>query len=284
MNPLTMPAGVGALAPVNQLNTVAQPQEAFVWGKGGQRMTPAEIAIAQELAAGQMAEGSSYAPIGHVTQGLARVAQGVMGGLKARDARRAGEANAAESAALLNSLTTGASGSGNRVSVAAALANPYVSDQVRDFAKMEYKRLTPDAPTPTEMQRNYEWLAGSGRTKEAEQYLQGRVDPEIMIPMPGGPYVGPRSQMSSTIEGPAASTPAGAVAPPVAAAMGSDGPSRFADINGAGQMIQSMGAQGFLGWQQKHGTPVMVNSPEEMAALPVGTKVVSPDGREGVKR
>lgn len=279
MNPLLMPAG--AIAPINQMQTAAQP---FIWAQGGKRMTPAEIAAQQEMAAGQMAEGSSYAPIGHVTQGLARLSQGILGGLTARKAGKAAEANAAESDAVVQALIKGPSSSGNRASIVALLANPYLSDEVRDFAKMEYKRLTPDAPTPTEMQRNYEWLAKSGRAKEAEQYLQGRVDPEIMIPMPGGPYVGPRSQMSATIEGPGPSQPPGAVAPPVAAAMGSDGPSRFADISGAGQMIQSMGAQGFLGWQQKHGTPVMVNSPEEMAALPVGTKVVSPDGRTGVKK
>lgn len=58
----------------------------------------------------------------------------------------------------------------------------------------------------------------------------------------------------------------------------------FADIGSATQMIQQMGPQGFLQWQQQHGTPVVVQSPEEMNALPPGTKVRSPDGREGVKR
>lgn len=58
----------------------------------------------------------------------------------------------------------------------------------------------------------------------------------------------------------------------------------FTDINGASQLLQSMGPQGFLQWQEQHGVPVVVNSPEEMAALPPGTRVRSPDGREGIKR
>lgn len=40
----------------------------------------------------------------------------------------------------------------------------------------------------------------------------------------------------------------------------------------------------FLAWQQKHGTPVLVQSPEEAASLPSGTMMITPDGRTGVKR
>ena len=40
----------------------------------------------------------------------------------------------------------------------------------------------------------------------------------------------------------------------------------------------------FLQWQKREGTPVLVTSPEEAASLPAGTIMVSPDGRQGVKR
>ena len=40
----------------------------------------------------------------------------------------------------------------------------------------------------------------------------------------------------------------------------------------------------FLQWQKREGTPVLVTSPEEAASLPPGTIMVSPDGRQGVKR
>ncbi|ANI79005.1 hypothetical protein [Sphingobium sp. EP60837] len=40
----------------------------------------------------------------------------------------------------------------------------------------------------------------------------------------------------------------------------------------------------FSQWQQREGTPVLVTSAEEMARVPVGTLVISPDGRRGVKK
>ena len=50
------------------------------------------------------------------------------------------------------------------------------------------------------------------------------------------------------------------------------------------KVLHSLGGpQQFLQWQQKYGTVVQVSSPEELAALPAGTRVRSPDGREGVK-
>lgn len=55
-------------------------------------------------------------------------------------------------------------------------------------------------------------------------------------------------------------------------------------LDGFARLAQSMGPQGAINYQRQHGVPVLVNSPEEMARLPQGTLVISPDGRTGVKR
>lgn len=98
MNMLTIPAGiVNALAP-------QQPQQAapFVWGQGGRRMTPDDIARERALAARQMQ--SNYSPVQHWTQGLGRVADNVLGALRSRNADKASERNAAEGADIARLL------------------------------------------------------------------------------------------------------------------------------------------------------------------------------------
>src|SRR3546814_10123558 len=96
-----------AIAPVGQMQT-AQP---FTWGQGGQRLTPEDIALQRRLAAQQMQQGADFSPIGHWSQGLARVAQGLFGGVRERRADQALEAKAAESNAVLKALMGLQSGS-----------------------------------------------------------------------------------------------------------------------------------------------------------------------------
>lgn len=50
------------------------------------------------------------------------------------------------------------------------------------------------------------------------------------------------------------------------------------------RVLQSQGPQGFLKWQQQFGVPVLVTSPEEAAAFPPGTLLVTRDGRTGSKK
>src|SRR3546814_19230762 len=66
-----------------------------------------------------MQQGADFSPIGHWSQGLARVAQGLFGGMRERRADKESEANAAESNAVLQALmgqqsgATGTAGAGN---------------------------------------------------------------------------------------------------------------------------------------------------------------------------
>ena len=79
------------------------PASPFVWGKGGRRMTPEDIARERAITARQMQ--ADYSPIASPWQGLARVANQWTGALRERQARKASERNAAESASIAELLS-----------------------------------------------------------------------------------------------------------------------------------------------------------------------------------
>lgn len=75
-------------------------QAPFVWGPGGQQMTPREVERRRKLAEQMILAGSDASPIQHWTQGLARLAQGFLGGQSAGRAREAEQAGLASAGAL----------------------------------------------------------------------------------------------------------------------------------------------------------------------------------------
>lgn len=112
----------------------------FVWGQGGARLTPDQIALQQKIAASKMQ--GDYSPVANVWQGLGRVADNVTGALQWRDAKKASAANTAHDQIIASLLTgsgtgtaTGGAGSSpGRSAVAAALADPYLSDSTHQLA------------------------------------------------------------------------------------------------------------------------------------------------------
>lgn len=80
----------------------------FVWGAGGARMTPEEIAAEKKVAQALMQQGMDYSPVQHWSQGASRVAQALMGGLDYRMAGEASKANAAADKTMLEGLLGGA--------------------------------------------------------------------------------------------------------------------------------------------------------------------------------
>lgn len=80
---------------------------AFFWGPGGAQMTPDQIAAQRKIAEAMMLRGSDYSPVQSWSQGAARVAESLVGGLQERRADEAAKANAASEAALISSLFTG---------------------------------------------------------------------------------------------------------------------------------------------------------------------------------
>src|SRR6185312_11462474 len=66
-----------------------------------------EITAQRKVAQAMLAQGADYTPVQSWTQGAARVAQAMFGGLQAHDANEAAKTNAANDATLLASLFGG---------------------------------------------------------------------------------------------------------------------------------------------------------------------------------
>lgn len=73
-------------------NPIAQAISPFIWGRGGAALTPEQVAREREVAEALMAQGIDTSPVGHWTQGAARMANVLAGKLKE------GRASSAESA------------------------------------------------------------------------------------------------------------------------------------------------------------------------------------------
>lgn len=229
--------------------TLSLPKHApdpFVWAGGGARMTPAEIARARDSAGRQIAAGSDYSPVGHWTQGLARVANGFFGGLAERRASAAERMNSGESNAVLAALIADPPQAGTgepQPSIAAILANQYIDASVRKFAMEQHraasKRAAPmeingklvdpttfkvlgDYSTPQQLPdivqlsqiandpSQPEWIR-----KDARDRITALNDPITNIPLPGGrAYVGPRSGIAAMDARSSVAPPGGSAPPP----------------------------------------------------------------------
>lgn len=83
--------------------------EAFVWGRAGRKLTPDQVAQEREAAA-LLAQGAmDYSPVAHWSQGLNRVAQGLLAGIDYRMADKAEEEIGTVNKDLIASLLSGGS-------------------------------------------------------------------------------------------------------------------------------------------------------------------------------
>lgn len=80
---------------------MADPVAPFLWGPGGARLTPEEVAAQRKYGQGLLANGVDYSPIQSPWQGAARVAQALLGGWETGQADYASKQNAAESADVI---------------------------------------------------------------------------------------------------------------------------------------------------------------------------------------
>jgi hypothetical protein len=202
----------------------------FQWGAGGTRLTPEQIASQRAADQQQIATGMDFSPVQSWTQGLARVAQALVGSLDSKRLDKATAANAAESAAAAGAIGNG----GNGQSVAAILANPYINPGAKEAAKqanqqqqelqrqLAVKQFELDHPAPATPGEFEQRLMASGVQQGTPQWVaanqaavQNVTDPIVNIPLPGGRvYVGPRSGIMAATGGGDPSSTAGASAPP----------------------------------------------------------------------
>lgn len=222
------------------------PQEPFMWGSGGRRMTPEDIERERAVAMSLMQP--DFSPVQHWTQGLGRVANAALGGLRERRADRASAANAAESDAVAKALMSPAAsevpvsvgGTPSVDPVAAALTNRYIDPAVRKLAMEQFelrnKRVEPIKidgklvdPTTLKVLGDFstpdmftQMIASAGidpKTPEGMDLFRRRAenlaDPVVNVPLPGGSYyIGPRSGMEAAIARSASGGSGGGATPP----------------------------------------------------------------------
>lgn len=174
-----------------------QPDEPFVWGQGGSKLTPEQIA-AQQAIAQQMMQ-SDYSPVGSVWEGLGRVTDNVTGALKGRKLEKQAEASNADRMAQI-ALLLGE----NNADLAPAISGG--DSVVSALAGDILKQRMPKAQNPTDFQQMLH--AGGimpGTPEYAAQNLaraQSLSDPLVTVSLPdGGIFNGPASQLAAVLKG-----------------------------------------------------------------------------------
>lgn len=86
---------------------LANTLQPFVWGAGGAKMTPEQIAREREIAEALMAQGVDTSPVGHWTQGAARMANVLAGKFKESRLNKAEAANTETNSGIASALLQG---------------------------------------------------------------------------------------------------------------------------------------------------------------------------------
>lgn len=192
------------------------PPDPFIFGRGGARMSPEQVARLRDIAEAEMAEAGSFAPVGHWTQGLARALGGVTGGLRMRRADKADAEMAAESDAVTQALLDP---NVDKATVFRAMANPRLSEGAQSVAELLAKGMMPAKPSAPPEIIELAAIANDPTQppairKVAADRITALNDPMAIIPLPGnrGTFVGRNSQFATTMGG--GGQTSGAQAPP----------------------------------------------------------------------
>lgn len=250
------PFGTSGSAP--QWTPPAQPQPApFNWGAAGSRLTPDQIAQKDKVAQALIAGGMDYSPVGSWTQGLARVAQGIMGAVDEKALDKDKAANTAADQAIMTNLLGG--GSGSSGAALAAMTNPGASTGVRTAGRLVYENANRPPPQPG---ADEQLLIAAGLTPGTPEYksaamglFQKKNDPFVTTSLPGGGfYGGPQSGLLPRLQGgggqPSGGLPGtGASAAPPSAAVnallsGEGTDAQFDEMFGPGAAAQARGGSG----------------------------------------
>jgi spore germination cell wall hydrolase CwlJ-like protein len=103
---------------------MADTETPFVWGEGGAQLTPGQLSSRRQLAQAMMTQGLDYSPIRSPWQGLARVANSVVGAYQGRQADQEESAARAQSIKDFMALPGVAAALGGGATPAVASATP----------------------------------------------------------------------------------------------------------------------------------------------------------------
>lgn len=178
INPAVLQGLSGTVAPVSQMQTTS-PTQPFTWGEGGRRVTPEQLAYDREIAQGMLQ--SDYSPVVHWTQGLGRLADGLLGGLKMRQVNKQADAQTAYSDQIAQSLL----GEGGGKAAAAAMVDPYASKQVQTLAGKVWDRANPKSVN-NDSAADWAFYQKNLSPEQFEQWKANRIyDPPRVVIDPG---------------------------------------------------------------------------------------------------
>lgn len=231
-----LPAGAVIAASLGSADPRQKPNadQPFVWGKGGQRLTPESIARQREIAQSLMQP--DFSPVGSVWEGLGRAVGNWTGALRERDLNKAEQRNMAYSQDRIAQLLTGggipsasappgssqSSGlGGNSAALMQVIADPYADASVKSLAEMQLKQLQAremkqfeydnrELPEIVQLANLANDPAQPAHVrKAAEDRITALNDPLAVIPDLGGQgtYVGPRSGIAAALGAPADDAP-----------------------------------------------------------------------------
>ncbi|MCO5157576.1 MAG: hypothetical protein M9945_12650 [Aquamicrobium sp.] len=86
------------------LQSSRSPMSPFIWGAGGAALTPEQIAQRRQIEDALLAQGVDTSPVGHWTQGMARVANALAGSVRRGRLDKAETANNETNAGLMRGL------------------------------------------------------------------------------------------------------------------------------------------------------------------------------------
>ena len=142
--PLYDPGAMGVPDASAQMPPPGAAPQPFVWGGAGDRLSADDIAQREKTARLETAAGMDFSPVGSWSQGAARVAQALLGGLDQKAADKASSANVTATGQAIASL--GQPGGGSEQNIAALLADPSLDQGVRDLAKAKLTAMYKPAP------------------------------------------------------------------------------------------------------------------------------------------
>jgi len=231
-----------AIAPVAAVPEAVAPGAAapeaaapYQWGASGSRLTPEDIARQRKQAEAMRATGMDYSPIQHWTQGLSRVAQGLIGGLEENQLDKESAKNTAYNDTVAQALIGGNAGAGGAGATGGAddaalvkmMSDPRVSDGNRKLAQWEFEQNHPKPAAPDEFERmlarNHILPGTPEYAAAAARQLSNSQDPLVNMVIGGNTVVGPRSEVEKILGGnqigaaPAGGGPAAPPAPQIIA-------------------------------------------------------------------
>lgn len=192
-------AAYAAVDPVAQA-LLAEPASPFVWGQGGAKLSPEQVAMLR--AQGEQMAQSDFSPVGHWTQGLGRVLNNLEGGLKTKRAERMEGENRDYQARMAEAL---ASGDVDNSTIARILMDPNAAGGARDYAAILMQSRQPKVAAPTNIEK---LMLARGIQPGSQEWndnlsaaLANEVDPFVTFQGPTIGYTGRQSGLAAAMGG-----------------------------------------------------------------------------------